>query len=363
MSRRRGPLNDLFGSFRKKPNRFRQVQRTLRRERSGRFPINFYGSSDILTKEQWKRTVEKYNSRDMLEGLDKIEEKALLSEAGINVPDTYMILETAEDLDSFKIWLKGWSRGFALKPASGHGGAGIKVINGRTAGRFITISGKGVGIDDLVSHAERILKGRYTRGEPDRVIVERRLLLDRSLRELMTPGLPDIRIVSIMGFPIMAMTRLPTRRSRGKANIHQGAIGAGISLWEGRITSATLFRKNVKRHPTSGRFLVGFRFNMWENILETASLASDVSGLGFVGVDLTVDAQSGVTVLEVNKRPGLEIQNANRAGLKRRIKWVESRVRKDSDGIKGLGPGIKVELSRKWDKYGWRKPPEDEREE
>jgi glutathione synthase/RimK-type ligase-like ATP-grasp enzyme len=165
----------------------------------------------------------------------------------------------------------------------------------------------------------------------------------------------DIRIVVLRGFPLMAMTRLPTRRSMGRANIHQGAIGAGISLSEGRITAATLLRRNVKTHPSSGRQIVGFRFNMWEDILENASAAADASGLGFVGVDITIDRDLGTVVLEVNKRPGLEIQNANRAGLRRRIRWVERNIRKEGKDFLDLGPGIKAELSRKWDAAGWRR--------
>ncbi|HBZ98517.1 MAG TPA: alpha-L-glutamate ligase-like protein, partial [Pseudomonas sp.] len=39
---------------------------------------------------------------------------------------------------------------------------------------------------------------------------------------------PDIRIIVLMGYPIMAMLRLPTRQSGGKANLHQGAIGVGV---------------------------------------------------------------------------------------------------------------------------------------
>jgi alpha-L-glutamate ligase-like protein len=359
-NKKRGTISSLFGGFRRKPNRFRQVQRTLRRKREGKLPLPFYGGSDILTKEQWRKTVEKYNSLDMLKSLNKLEEKALLTKAGVQVPETYLVIETEDDIEDLRDWLEEWNEGFAIKPSSGHGGAGIKVIDRRVAGRFITISGKGIESSDILKHAERILKGVYTRGEPDRVIIERRLVLHRSLRELMTPGLPDIRVVSLMGFPMMAMTRLPTKRSRGKANIHQGAIGAGISISEGRITSATLFRKNVKNHPASGRQIVGFRFNMWESILETASLASDASGLDFVGVDLIVDSEKGVTVLEVNKRPGLEIQNANRAGLKKRLRFVESQIRASKGDIRSLGPGIKAELSRNWDSNDWKKVKHEE---
>ena len=122
-------------------------------------------------------------------------------------------------------------------------------------------------------------------------------------------------------------------------------------------------RKNIRRHPTSGKTLIGFRFNMWEEIMETASEAGGCMGLGFVGVDLTIAEGRGVVVLEVNKRPGLEIQNANGAGLKRRIRWVERFIRKNRIDPLELGPGLKAELSRNWDAAGWRKSGPAEIEE
>jgi len=364
-ARRTSRKSGVFRGILSGPNRFRQVQRSLRRESRMRFPLHFYGRSDILTKEQWKRVIERYNPADLMESLNKVDMKEILAAAGISIPDTYMILETEDDLEGFRTWLDSFSDGFVIKPASGHGGAGIMVIDRRVVGRFITISGRGIGPDQLIAHVRRIIKGAYTRSVPDRAIVERRLVLSGSLRELRTPGLLDIRVVVLKGFPLMAMTRIPTRRSRGRANIHQGAIGAGISISEGRITSATLMRRNVSRHPQTGRYLIGFRFNMWEDILESASLAADASGLGFVGVDLTVDRDLGVTVIEVNKRPGLEIQNANRSGLRRRIRFLEGQIRKSkgNGNITDLGPGIKVELTRKWDTLMWRKMPEKVSEE
>jgi predicted ATP-grasp superfamily ATP-dependent carboligase len=102
---------------------------------------------------------------------------------------------------------------------------------------------------------------------------------------------------------------------------------------------------------------------MWEDILEIASEAGSCMDMGFVGVDLTVAEGRGVVVLEVNKRPGLEIQNANRSGMKRRVKWVDRYLRKNKISEKEVGSGIKAELSRNWDADGWRKvtaAPEEE---
>ena len=182
-------------------------------------------------------------------------------------------------------------------------------------------------------------------------------MLSRRLRELTTIGLLDIRVVVFRGFPIMAMTRLPTKRSGGRANVHQGALAAGISVSEGRITSASIMRKNVRKHPRTGRNIIGFRFNMWEDILESASSAAEAMGMGFAGVDLTVDDDLGVVVIEVNRRPGLEIQNANRAGMRKRIQHVNRKIRKEGKELELIGPGLKVELARKWDSEGWSRHP------
>lgn len=326
-------------------------------------PLSFYGTKDILTKEQWKGLIEKYNPREILDSIDKIEEKARLKEAGVKIPETYMVLEDLDDLDALGEWLSRRKGGFVIKPSKGHGGSGVLVVQKKVARRFILTSRKGVEAGQILKHTKRIIEGAFTKGIPDRAIVERKLELSRRLREIMTPGLADIRVVALQGFPIMAMTRLPTKRSGGKANIHQGAIGAGITISGGEICSATYLRKNVKNHPVSGRNLIGFRFNMWDEILETASAAADAMDMGFVGVDLAVDDTAGVVVLEVNKRPGLEIQNANRSGMKRRIRWIERYIRRNGDQVKGLGPGIKAELTRTWDAQGWRKAVVNEDEE
>lgn len=344
----------LQGLFRQRPSRFKQVQRHVRKNNEGKMPLSFYGTRDILTKDNWKKMVSRYNPKEVLETLDKIEEKKRLDEAGVPIPDTFLILEDLIDLERFEKWLSERKEGFVIKPSRGHGGSGVLVVLKRVASRFILTSGRGVEKHQLERHARKIIEGHYTKGTPDRVIIEQKLTLSRKLRELMTPGLADIRVVALKGFPLMAMTRLPTRRSGGKANIHQGAIGAGISISDGAIGSATYLRKNVKLHPVSGRALIGFRFNMWDEILETASAAADAMDMGFVGVDLAVDDRKGVVVLEVNKRPGLEIQNANRSGLKRRIRYVERYIRKNGKQIMDLGPGIKAELSKVWDAKDWK---------
>ena len=48
-----------------------------------------------------------------------------------------------------------------------------------------------------------------------------------------------------------------------------------------------------------------------------------MTGLGYQGVDIVLDKDMGPLILELNARPGLNIQIANRAGLLLRLEAVE----------------------------------------
>ena len=55
----------------------------------------------------------------------------------------------------------------------------------------------------------------------------------------------------------------------------------------------------------------------WEHVLQLAAQSYDAIPLGYFGIDLVIDAALGPTILELNARPGLSIQLANRCGLRR----------------------------------------------
>jgi hypothetical protein len=61
--------------------------------------------------------------------------------------------------------------------------------------------------------------------------------------------------------------------------------------------------------------------------VEAARRCSGALGLGYVGVDIVIDAARGAQVLECNAYPGLAIQNVNAAGLAGRIAQVEQQKR------------------------------------
>ncbi len=58
-------------------------------------------------------------------------------------------------------------------------------------------------------------------------------------------------------------------------------------------------------------------------MLEIAAGCNAMTGLGYVGVDLVLDRTKGPLMLELNARPGLNIQIANRAGLGTRLGAVD----------------------------------------
>jgi alpha-L-glutamate ligase-like protein len=117
----------------------------------------------------------------------------------------------------------------------------------------------------------------------------------------------------------MAMLRLPTCASRGRANLHQGAVGVGVDIATGRTLSAMWHDRFVALHPDTQEPLVGVAIPHWQEVLRIASRLSEALGLGYVGVDVVLDAQVGPIVLEANARPGLSIQIANGCGLLPRL--------------------------------------------
>jgi Sugar-transfer associated ATP-grasp len=88
-----------------------------------------------------------------------------------------------------------------------------------------------------------------------------------------------------------------------------------------------LGQEEVWDHPSTNAPLIGAALPFWRETVEAARRCSDALGLGYVGVDLVIDATRGVQVLECNAYPGLEIQNINGAGLGGRIALVQSQQR------------------------------------
>ncbi len=256
---------------------------------------------------------------------DKLQTKELCRRAGIPTPGLLSVARAIGDLAAMRADLASLSS-FVVKPARGAMGNGIVVISERDGVRLRKPGGTWLSEDDLMHHASGILSGLYALGgHRDVAFAEERLNVHAELAEICHEGVPDYRVIVFRGVPIMAMARLPTRRSGGRANLHHGAVGIGIDLATGRSTHAVIGREPTTVHPDTGAPVVGRLMPGFERAFEIAVAATDLTGLGYVGADVVVDANEGPMILELNARPGLAIQIANRAGLEPRLRAVERR--------------------------------------
>ncbi|MFA5961392.1 MAG: sugar-transfer associated ATP-grasp domain-containing protein [Parcubacteria group bacterium] len=254
---------------------------------------------------------------------NKLLSKRILKKNDIAVPTLIAQIKSLEDLDNFD-WQK-LPDSFVLKPNRGFGGEGIIVIYGRKKHRddaWVKADGSIITINDLKNHTRNILDGSYSlSGIPDTAFFEERLKLLKLFKPYAFKGIPDIRVIVFNKMPIMAMLRLPTKESHGKANLAQGAIGVGIDLASGVTTTAVAGKQKIIEYLPGTRLLLsGIKIPYWMDILTLAVRSQEISGLGFLGVDIAIDKERGPVILEINARPGLAIQVANLDGLKWRLK-------------------------------------------
>ena len=259
----------------------------------------------------------------------KFKTKKLLTKAGVSVPKLITRFKNEQELAKFK-W-ENLEGNFVIKPESGYGGEGILIIRkrGKWAGEWQKMNGDIVTSGDLNLQCQEILAGRYSlHAMPDKVMVEERIKIHPLFLALTKSGTPDIRVIVYNNVPVMAMLRVPTEKSGGKANLHQGAIGLGVDLATGITTFGIEEGESIYRIYDYGkkkkRKVNGIRIPFWKEILETAiNSQRAIPTLGFMGVDVVLDKEKGPMVLEVNARPGLSIQICNKAGLKARMEKID----------------------------------------
>ena len=254
---------------------------------------------------------------------DKLRTKRLALTFGMPVPELFGVIETQHDIRDLP-GIVADRQQFVVKPAHGSGGNGVLVITGRRGNRFAKASGALLDENELDHHISNMLSGLYSLGgQRDRVVVEYYVQCDPELAKISFRGVPDIRLIVFKGFPVMAMIRLPTRLSDGRANLHQGAVGVGIDLASGTTLGGVQENHRVSEHPDTGHQLEGMPIPSWGRILEMGANCYEMTGLGYLGVDIVVDRDLGPLILELNARPGLAIQIANGSGLHRRLSQIE----------------------------------------
>lgn len=272
-----------------------------------------------------------YNERRLYPLVDnKILTKSLAEKAGMAVPELYAVVSTQRDVNRLRQTL-GDLEQFVMKPAHGSGGDGIVVIGGVTPRGLQRHDGTQLTFDEARYHASTTLSGQYSLGGlPDEMMIEYRVQFDPLFEKISYQGVPDIRVIVFQGHPVMSMVRLPTRISGGKANLHQGAIGVGIDIATGITNTASIGNDVIEDHPDTGHPICGLSIPNWHDILLLAARCYDVTGLGYLGVDIVLDKHRGALILELNARPGLNIQVANSAGLGTRVEAVKGHAEIDA---------------------------------
>ncbi|MBW2941106.1 alpha-L-glutamate ligase-like protein [Zhongshania aquimaris] len=286
----------------------------------------------------------RYNQRHLYPLVDdKIKTKERAVQAGIHVPPMYGVIDSDKQISKLRDIVKD-HRDFVIKPAQGAGGDGIIVIADQFEGYYRTTSGKLLSHEDIEFHLSGILSGIYSLGgHRDRALIEYRVTPDPIFSAISYEGVPDIRIIVLKGYPLLAMLRLPTRQSGGKANLHQGAIGVGVDLATGITLDGTWLNKLINSHPDTTNPVRGVQLPFWDGFMSLATRCYELTGLGYLGVDMVLDKDRGPLMLELNARPGLNIQIANDAGLAARCRKVENEIdRLAAKGIKNPAPAKRL---------------------
>lgn len=246
---------------------------------------------------------------------DKVQTKILANKIGINTPGLIGTLEFQHEVKNILDVVKEYKE-FVVKPAHGSGGKGVLVIKNYDGEIFTTASGRKITYNELYQHVSNILSGLYSLGgKYDVALIEELVHFSNIFKDYSYQGIPDVRIIVYKGFPAMAMMRLATKASEGRANLHQGAVGVGLDIKTGQTLGAVMRDRPITKHPDTGADLLGLKVPFWREHLVIGSKAYEMTNLGYLGADIVLDAERGPMMLELNARPGLAIQIANGKGL------------------------------------------------
>jgi alpha-L-glutamate ligase-like protein len=256
---------------------------------------------------------------------DKLRMRDLCLSIRVPTPEVYASLGSHSELRRLPELLKIRDN-FVIKPNRGSAGRGVLVIVGREGSHFLRHNGDKLSIEQLRQHLSDVLSGMYSLGAlPDRAIFQQRVQLHPAFQSIAFQGIPDVRVVLYRHEPAMAMLRLPTKESNGRANLHQGGLGVGIDLSSGLTHHAVQRNRLIVGHPDTGVPVIGLRVPFWSKVIEMSRRVAEAVGLGYLGVDIVIDAAEGPMLLEANARPGLAIQIANARGLLPRLAEIDEK--------------------------------------
>ncbi|XOU94353.1 MAG: tyrosine/phenylalanine carboxypeptidase domain-containing protein [Candidatus Kerfeldbacteria bacterium] len=275
---------------------------------------------------------------------DKIGTKHFLQARGLGVAKLYASLKSLPELRNFNP--KALPKSFVIKPNRGYGGEGIIAIQKTQGSTYTDVNDKKYKWDDLVQHCISILDGKFAiSGLRDKVLFEELLISNEYFNKYIEAGLPDIRIIVFKYVPVIAMLRLPTMESHGKANLHLGAVGIGIDIGTGKTTYGVQYNKIIKKLP-NGLMVNSIVIPHWDEILLAASRTQYMTQVGYLAVDIAL-AKSGIKILEINARAGLAIQISNHVMLRNRLNKISDlKVLSPIEGVK-LGKTLFTKIIKK----------------
>ena len=100
------------------------------------------------------------------------------------------------------------------------------------------------------------------------------------------------------------------------------ALGIGIDMESGKLLEAYDGEQYFQNHPDNNNLILGKRIPHWNKILEISKHTAKHFPLDYLGVDIVIDQKLGPLIMEVNVRPGLAIQLANKTGMKEILKKI-----------------------------------------
>jgi alpha-L-glutamate ligase-like protein len=249
---------------------------------------------------------------------DKVKSKELLHANNIACAETYAII-THTGMIKTKWQQCKCYKALAIKPANGSGGGGIKILKKDKNG-FWKSGGKIISESQIYQHITSIVSGMFSMSSTDSCLIEECIIPHPFFAEIYDEGVPDFRIITLKGIPLIGMLRMPTSKSDGKANLHQKGVGIGVNMEEGTLALVYDGKQYLDHHPDNPLNVVGKKIPYWKEMLQLAIDTAKIFPLDYMGIDIVLDAHKGPQIMEVNVRPGLGIQLVNQCGMEKIVR-------------------------------------------
>ena len=292
---------------------------------------------------------------------NKNQTKKFLTQRGIPVPQTIIHIKNTKEWLEFDFWNINSST-FVIKPNKWSKGSGIYIVKEFRKAKVWNINWLENKIDEwwknkytkfieqwywkknniinfwyefligntwmseieLKKKGLAIFDGSYSSSHRiDTILLEDRLIPWTWFTEFCKYWLADMRVIIFNLVPIIAMLRMPTKESWGKANLAQWGIGLWLDIVTGKITS--LYRKwqsYTSDFPSEWKHFKNKKIPYRQEIIQYSANAQYFVNIGYLGMDWVI-TNKWPKLLEINARSGLEIQNITGKPLLSIMKKIE----------------------------------------